>query len=102
MLLDVDRSLLFFHGHYIGLIVEMTCRESDKEAAFGVFGGFRESRLIEKMSSTAFESRLIEKMSSTAFESRLIQKMSSTAFESRLASSRETTRARPYLQSCVC
>ena len=89
MLLDVDRSLLFFHGHYIGLIVEMTCRESDKEAAFGVFGGFRESRLIEKMSSTAFESRLIEKMSSTAFESRL-------------ASSRETTRARPYLQSCIC
>ena len=89
MLLDVDRSLLFFHGHYIGLIVEMTCRESGKEAAFGVFGGFRESRLIEKMSSTAFESRLIEKMSSTAFESRL-------------ASSRETTRARPYLQSCIC
>ena len=89
MLLDVDRSLLYFHGHYIGLIVEMTCRESDKEAAFGVFGGFRESRLIEKMSSTAFESRLIEKMSSTAFESRL-------------ASSRETTRARPYLQSCIC
>ena len=89
MLLDVDRSLLFFHGHYIGLIVEMTCRESDKEAAFVVFGGFRESRLIEKQAVWLEKSRLIEKMSSTAFESRL-------------ASSRETTRARPYLQSCIC